>query len=74
MSIIAAHQKTGGQILKLGDTLYLSFLQTSSDSPRRGGIPLVFPQFGNSGKLQKHGFARNVPWTLLQEIMAPCGD
>ena len=74
MFIIAFHQKTGGQILKPGDNLYLSPLQTSSESPRRGGIPLVFRQFGNSGKLQKHGFARNAPWTLLQEIVAPCGD
>jgi glucose-6-phosphate 1-epimerase len=28
----------------------------------RGGIPVIFPQFGERGTLQKHGFARNLPW------------
>ena len=30
----------------------------------RGGIPIVFPQFG-PGKLQQHGFARNTVWKWL---------
>ncbi len=28
----------------------------------RGGIPVIFPQFGERGALQKHGFARNREW------------
>ena len=28
----------------------------------RGGIPVIFPQFGERGALQKHGFARNRTW------------
>ncbi|PVU87948.1 hypothetical protein BB561_006104 [Smittium simulii] len=32
--------------------------------PIRGGIPLVFPQFG-PGKLKQHGFARDTVWELL---------
>jgi len=32
-----------------------------ADRPIRGGIPLVFPQFGD-GPLPKHGFARILPW------------
>lgn len=28
----------------------------------RGGIPVIFPQFGERGALQKHGFARNQRW------------
>lgn len=28
----------------------------------RGGIPVVFPQFGAEGPLPKHGFARDRPW------------
>ncbi|KAJ2494053.1 hypothetical protein IWW37_000131 [Coemansia sp. RSA 2050] len=32
--------------------------------PVRGGIPLVFPQFG-PGDLPQHGFARTRQWTLL---------
>jgi len=29
----------------------------------RGGIPLIFPQFG-PGKIQNHGFARNTTWEV----------
>lgn len=31
----------------------------------RGGIPLVFPQFG-SGEMPSHGFARIVSWEIIQ--------
>ncbi|CAI0469907.1 unnamed protein product [Linum tenue] len=30
----------------------------------RGGIPICFPQFGNCGSLEQHGFARNKVWTI----------
>ena len=32
--------------------------------PIRGGIPLVFPQFG-PGELPNHGFARTSKWTVI---------
>ncbi|KVH89047.1 Aldose 1-/Glucose-6-phosphate 1-epimerase [Cynara cardunculus var. scolymus] len=30
----------------------------------RGGIPICFPQFGNCGSLEQHGFARNKIWVV----------
>jgi glucose-6-phosphate 1-epimerase len=30
----------------------------------RGGIPVIFPQFGTEGALPRHGFARTSRWTL----------
>ncbi len=37
----------------------------SAGAPIRGGIPLVFPQFGANGPLPNHGFARILPWEFL---------
>merc|ERR1719198_1145873 len=34
--------------------------------PISGGLPHCFPQFG-PGEIQQHGFARNLPWRLLEE-------
>lgn len=31
----------------------------------RGGIPIIFPQFG-PGKIQSHGFARNFAWEVIE--------
>jgi glucose-6-phosphate 1-epimerase len=37
----------------------------SNDKPIRGGIPVVFPQFGGRGPLPAHGFARTSEWQLV---------
>ena len=40
--------------------------------PIRGGIPIVFPQFGD-GPLPKHGFARVTGWDLLDTRLHESG-
>lgn len=62
----------GAQVMSWRNTagdelLYQSPLQLQPDQPIRGGIPVVFPQFGNMGPLQKHGFARVCDWQLVDE-------
>ncbi len=32
----------------------------------RGGVPVIFPQFAGEGALPKHGFARGLPWRLVE--------
>ena len=38
--------------------------QSGAGSAIRGGIPVVFPQFGERGALRKHGFARLLGWSF----------
>jgi glucose-6-phosphate 1-epimerase len=70
------HISFGAQILqvKLGinELLYLSPLsQIDTKQTLRGGIPILFPQFGNFGNLKKHGFVRDRNWKLLNEENNP---
>ena len=44
-----------------------------SERPIRGGIPLVFPQFG-PGDLPPHGFARLAVWKMLRQEILPDGS
>lgn len=47
------------------ERLYLSERAVyAHGTPIRGGIPVIFPQFGTMGGLPRHGFARNLPWIL----------
>ena len=38
--------------------------QFGTGSAIRGGIPVIFPQFGERGALRKHGFARLLDWSF----------
>lgn len=59
---------------KHGQLLFMSpKADFSGTKPLRGGIPLVFPQFG-SGKLPSHGFARINPWSVKSTAVSSGGD
>lgn len=42
--------------------------------PISGGIPLCFPQFGPGPKMQQHGFARNLDWSIASTSANPNPD
>ncbi|KAK8521135.1 hypothetical protein V6N12_005047 [Hibiscus sabdariffa] len=60
----------GGQVLSWRADRGEELLFTSSKAvfkppyAVRGGIPICFPQFGQRGSLEQHGFARNRTWII----------
>eukprot|EP01132_Coremiostelium_polycephalum_P002065 gene2065-2546_t len=47
------------------EQLFLSEKSAFEDNKAiRGGVPIIFPQFG-PGKIQTHGFARNIDWKVV---------
>lgn len=66
----------GAQVLsyipsnKIGEVYFLSKKATFAPGKAiRGGVPLVFPQFGK-GELPSHGFARTMEWALGSSVVA----
>jgi glucose-6-phosphate 1-epimerase len=56
------------------EQLFLS--RTSEFGPNasiRGGVPVIFPQFGKEGPLPRHGFARRMEWTFVKAEEGPSG-
>lgn len=48
------------------ECLYLSPRASfADDAAIRGGIPVIFPQFGGRGPMLKHGFARLLKWRYV---------
>lgn len=43
-------------------------------APIRGGVPVIFPQFAAEGALPKHGFARTMPWTIVDAPSGTSGE
>ena len=68
----------GGQVLSWihpseRELLFLSDKATyESGKAIRGGIPIVFPQFGK-GDLPAHGFARTAMWRIVREQVRDAG-
>ena len=66
----------GGQLVSWRDArgleqLYLSpNAQLAGDLPVRGGVPVIFPQFGSLGLLPRHGLARLAHWEALENCLA----
>lgn len=69
------YQILGGQLLNVKfsgkELFYLSPYSHPSQKSSRGGVPVIFPQFADRGPLRKHGWARELPWTLLHEERDP---
>ncbi|KAJ1689603.1 hypothetical protein LUZ63_013758 [Rhynchospora breviuscula] len=65
----------GGQLISWRNEKGEELLFTSSKAifkpPKamRGGIPICFPQFGNCGTLEQHGFARNRIWSIDKDLL-----
>jgi glucose-6-phosphate 1-epimerase len=50
-----------------GEVLFLSRKAAfGRNTPIRGGIPVVFPQFADEGSLPKHGLVRTREWSWLE--------
>jgi glucose-6-phosphate 1-epimerase len=57
-------QLLSAEIIEGVDIFYLS-PSSQENMTKRGGIPIIFPQFGNFGKLKKHGYARDFNWVKV---------
>jgi len=69
----------GGQLLswKSADGTELLYLSPIAEFTKgkaiRGGIPIVFPQFGANGPLPSHGFARTSFWKAIDSAVEKNG-
>lgn len=68
------HQALGAQVLQVqglqglsAPVLYVSALPPAAGRPVRGGVPVLFPQFADRGAQPKHGWARDLPWQLVED-------
>jgi glucose-6-phosphate 1-epimerase len=66
-----SHRPHGAQLLGAAcggiHLLYVSALSGKANQVVRGGVPVLFPQFADRGPIKKHGFARDLPWQLVEQ-------
>ncbi|HEY6529573.1 MAG TPA: D-hexose-6-phosphate mutarotase [Cellvibrionaceae bacterium] len=67
---------TSWRCVQNGEQLFLSRQAVFGEGKAiRGGVPVIFPQFGAFGPGAKHGFARNILWQLdVQASGASCAE
>ena len=71
--------RRGAQVLswKRANGVEMLFLaqneQYSAGEPMRGGIPVVFPQFGSMGTLPMHGLIKAAMWEIVENSKDPNG-
>lgn len=64
---------TSWQTARGGEVLFVSGASHFQDgAPIRGGIPVIFPQFGD-GPLPKHGLARTRAWAVARTALGADG-
>jgi glucose-6-phosphate 1-epimerase len=59
--VVSWKRANGEEMLFVGENSPFSRLETI-----RGGIPVVFPQFGNFGPLPQHGFLKTAMWEVVE--------
>jgi len=71
--------RRGAQVLswKRANGVEMLFLaqnsQYAAGEPMRGGIPVVFPQFGSMGTLPMHGLIKAAMWEIVENSKDPNG-
>jgi glucose-6-phosphate 1-epimerase len=75
------HQAVGAQLLEANISspsgefpLFYNSPISKPNFPARGGVPILFPQFSDTGPLPKHGWARNMPWVQINEKFKSTSD
>ena len=71
--------RRGAQVTswKRANGVEMLFMSTNAPvapgEPMRGGIPVIFPQFGSMGRLPMNGFLKGAMWEIVETSKDPSG-